>query len=111
MSRSASNFATPVKPLSTAFIEEEAETPAPQRARIQSLQKQVSELVRKEHTTVRRHTSELSEKNGQIATLKEQVRQANIWKHKAEVGDGELKRLMEDGERMREEVSRAAYVD
>lgn len=96
---------TPVKPLPAGFIDEEAETPAPQRARIQSLQKQVSELVRKEHTTVRRHTSEISEKNEQLSALREQVKQAVVWKHKAEFGEGELKRLLEDGERMREEVN------
>lgn len=104
MSRSIAALATPIKPLSTAFIDEEAETPAPQRARIQNLQKQVSELVRKEHTTVRRHTSEIAEKNGQISSLKEHIKQADHWKQKFVHGEGELKRLLEDGERMREEV-------
>lgn len=40
---------TPPRPLPRLHIDEVTETPAPARARVNNLQNQVSELVRKEH--------------------------------------------------------------
>jgi hypothetical protein len=40
---------TPPRPVPSLYIDEAPETPGPVRARVNNLQNQVSELVRKEH--------------------------------------------------------------
>jgi len=48
---------TPPRPLPSCYVEEAPETPGPIRARVNNLQNQVSELVRKEHAATVRPAS------------------------------------------------------
>jgi hypothetical protein len=97
---------TPPKPLPTAYINEDAETPGPYRARISNLRTQVAKLVKESQRDRRRYQAELAERDGQIAQLHASAKDALLWRRLAEDKAEELKMLKEAGEGMRAEVSR-----
>ena len=95
---------TPPKPLPTAYINEDAETPGPYRARISNLRAQVAKLVKETQQDRRRYQAELAERDGQIAQLRASAKDAELWRRLAEDKAEELKLMKEAGEGMREEV-------
>jgi len=99
---------TPPKPLPTAYITEDAETPGPYRARISNLRAQVAKLVKESQQDRRRYQAELAERDGQIAQLQAGAKDAQLWRRLAEDKAEELKMMKEAGESMREEVGREA---
>ena len=104
-SRGPSLLATPPKPLPATYISELPETPAPVRARIANLQNQVSELVRREHAAMRRHKSEVSELEMTLQGLKGKLKESDVWKKKVGITEGEMNRIKNEGDCMRDEVS------
>jgi predicted RNase H-like nuclease (RuvC/YqgF family) len=81
------------------------ETPGPTRARVNNLQSQVSELVRKEHAAKRRHESETAGLQATIQSLQSQLKNSGDSKKAIECKDREIARMQQEGESMREEVS------
>lgn len=104
MSRTRLPPKTPPHSSMVAFIDEEPETPAPARAQITNLKKQVQALVRNEHNTNRKHTAEVAELQRRLASLQAESKDAAQLKKTAEVREAEFKRLREEGEKIREEV-------
>ena len=98
---------TPVSPhLShytlTHSMPEMPSTPAPTKARINHLESQISELVRRSHAVERKHKSEIGGYVDQIEKLKKELKEGEAWKVKA----GEMEKIKAEGEAMREEVGR-----
>ncbi|KAK1927426.1 hypothetical protein DB88DRAFT_477989 [Papiliotrema laurentii] len=105
MSRTRLPPKTPPHSSMVAFIDEEPETPAPARAQITNLKKQVQALVRNEHNTNRKHTAEVAELQRRLASLQAESKDAAQLKKTAEVREAEFKRLREEGEKIREELN------
>lgn len=69
-------------------------TPAPHRARLQSLEQQIAQLIAQRQSAERRHRAEVAELKGVVADLK----------GRAEEGQGEVGRCRREGEYVRNEV-------
>ena len=80
-------------------------TPGPTRARVNHLQNQISDLVRRSHAAERKHQGELAALNSTVEQLHAQLKESEGWKKKAEVNAEAMGRIKVEGEGMREEVS------
>ncbi|ORY29505.1 hypothetical protein BCR39DRAFT_169196 [Naematelia encephala] len=100
---------TPPKAMPTCYIDEIPETPGPIRARVNNLQKQIDELVRKEHALNRKHKSEMSAVESTISLQRTELGQTHL-ALKASQSEAarykvELERCQAEGEAMRQELN------
>ncbi|CAD6583673.1 MAG: hypothetical protein TREMPRED_003614 [Tremellales sp. Tagirdzhanova-0007] len=102
--------------LSPFEVDEAPETPGPIRARVNNLQSQVFELVRKEHAATRRNRAEKSVLENTVTTQKAQlvdtqaslataVRDLDRSKIQGKAWQAELARCKSEGDGMRDELN------
>ncbi|WRT65578.1 uncharacterized protein IL334_002523 [Kwoniella shivajii] len=95
-------LATPPRLPPTLMLEQHAETPGPTKARINHLQSQVSELVRKNQGLERKL---LAEKSICSSTIKDKSEELDTYKVQLKNSQKELERCKTQGDVMRDELN------